>query len=134
MADWIVNQRDVDVEHQVWHWEDQTYERYRQHLSVVLGNTPDAPHPFDVELTRVPPGARPCPVHAHKERWEFFIVVEGRASIERDGEEVEVGQGACFMQPAGTRHRIRNASNVDDLVFYVIANEVEDETTERVRV
>ena len=38
------------------------------------------------------------------------------------------------MQPAGTRRRIRNASDADDLVFYVIANEVEDETTERVRV
>ena len=32
------------------------------------------------------------------------------------------------------RHRIRNASDADDLVFYVVANEVEDESTERVRV
>ena len=134
MADWIVDQCDVDVEHQVWHWQDQTYERYRQHLSVALGNTPDAPHPFDVELTRVPPGARPCPVHAHSERWEFFIITEGRACVERDGEESEFGQGSCFIQPAGTRHRIRNASDADDLVFYVVANEVEDESTERVRV
>tara|TARA_Y100001933_G_scaffold174904_1_gene173440 strand:+ start:720 stop:836 length:117 start_codon:yes stop_codon:yes gene_type:complete len=38
------------------------------------------------------------------------------------------------MQPTGTRHHIRNASDADDLVFYVVANEVEDEPTERVRV
>ena len=47
-----------------------------------------------------------------------------------DGETALVGPGDCFMQPAGTRHRVRNASPDEDLVYYVIANEVEGgETT-----
>ena len=55
--------------------------------------------------------------------WEFFIVVSGRAVVDREGESTEVVAGDCFMQQAGTRHRIRNGSDSEDLVFYVIANE-----------
>ena len=127
MSIWKINLKDVPVEHQQWHWQDNTYERHRQHISVALGNTKDNPHPFDVELTRVPPGARPCPVHVHSHQWEFFIIVSGKAIVQREGETVEAVVGDCLMQPAGTRHRIRNSSETEDLVFYVIANEHKDE-------
>ena len=133
MADWIVNTNDVEEEHQEWSWESGNYARYPKHISVALGNT-DANHPFDVELTRLAPGQRPCPVHAHSHRWEFFIIVSGSAIIQRDGEEVSGKAGDCFIQPAETRHRIRNGSETEELTYYVIANEDEQDSGERFEV
>jgi mannose-6-phosphate isomerase-like protein (cupin superfamily) len=133
MPDWIVNSNELEEEHQQWSWESGNYNRYRKHISVALGNT-DEQHPFDVELTRLAPGEKPCPVHAHTHRWEFFIVVSGRAAVQRDGQESEAVEGDCFMQPAGIRHRIRNASDTEDLVYYVIANENPEDTGERFEV
>lgn len=130
--DWIVNTNDLEEEHQQWSWETGNYERYRRHVSVALGNAEDRPHPFDVELTRVPPGQKPCPVHAHGKRWEFFIVVSGTGTVHRNGETADVRAGDCFVQPADTEHRIANASETEDLVYYVIANEVEPDTVRRV--
>ena len=66
MTPWKINLDDVPEEHQKWTWSTGNYERYRRHVSVALGNTSETPHPFDVELTRLPPGARPCPVHSHE--------------------------------------------------------------------
>ena len=132
MAEWKLNIEEVPVERQKWEWDGNKYERFRQHISVALGNSGDNPHPFDVELTRVSPGKTPCPVHAHESTWELFIVVSGTAKVYREGREQDVLAGDCFIQPAGTRHRIRNASNDEDLVFYVIANEVKNEKTERI--
>ena len=134
MQDWKINIDQVPEELQEWSWREGNYKRYRQHVSVALGNTEEDPHPFDVELTRLPPGARPCPVHAHSHRWEFFMIVSGQAIVQRDGETTEAVQGDCLMQPPGTRHRIGNASETDDLVYYVIANEYEEDSGERFEV
>ena len=134
MNTWLISQNDIEEEHQQWSWEDGNYERFRRHLSVALGNTEADPHPFDVELTRLPPGAKPCPVHAHANRWEFFIVVSGTGHVHRNGEIVDVKAGDCFMQPGGTRHRIWNASDTEELTYYVIANEVESDSVERFEV
>lgn len=129
MDQWKIHIDEVPERHQVWQWQAGNYERYRREISVALGNTEGSRHPFDVELTRLPPGARPCPIHVHDNRWEFFIVVSGRGIIDRNGEAVEAVVGDCFMQPPGTKHRIRNASETEELVYYVIANEPEGEDT-----
>lgn len=123
---WKIHIDDGPEQHQIWSWEGHDYERYRKHLSVALGN--DGSHPFDVELTRVPPGAAPCPVHEHSAMWEFFLIVSGTGEVHRNGQTAMVRAGDCFVQPAGTRHRVRNASDTEDLVFYVIANESSGET------
>ncbi|MCC7263395.1 MAG: cupin domain-containing protein [Candidatus Latescibacteria bacterium] len=120
---WKINLDEVPKQHQVWNWAGAQYERTHQHISVALGNTKESPHPFDVELTHVPPGAAPCPVHSHTRWWEFFIVVSGQGEISRNGELFEVGPGDCFIQPPNTQHRIRNRSQTEDLVYYVITNE-----------
>lgn len=120
---WRTNIEHVKEEFQRWSWEGTQYERGRRHVSVALGNVAGAHHPFDVEMTRVPPGAAPCPVHSHSRVWELFIILSGRGEVSRNGQTAAVGPGDCFMQPAGTRHRLRNASGEEDLVYYVIANE-----------
>jgi len=134
MSNWKVNLDEVSEEHQVWTWKDGSYERFRKRISAALGNSPETLHPFDVERVRVPPGARPCPVHRHSRQWELFIVVSGRGTVRRDGQTAEVGPGDCFIQPAGTAHRIANADESRDLVFYVIANEDASEQGERLEV
>ncbi len=126
MKPWRIHLDDVPEEHQQWSWEDHDYERFRKRISVALGN--DRSHPFDVELVRVPPGAAPCPVHEHSTMWELFIIVSGTGLVHRGDETSTVTTGDCFMQSAGTRHRVRNASASEDLVFYVIANETLTET------
>ena len=132
MPEWIVSTDEMAEEEQNWSWKSGSYRRFRRHISVALGNDPDTPHPFDVELTRVPPGEKPCPVHVHDNRWEFFIVVSGIGHVHRNGDIFNVKAGDCLMQPAKTRHRIFNASDKEDLVYYVIANECEDDTGDRV--
>ena len=130
MPSWKIHLDDVPCELQKWSWEDGTYERTRQHISVALGNDDETPHPFDVELTTVSPGAAPCPVHSHTRYWEFFIVVSGRGEISRNGDTFEARAGDCFVQPPGTEHRVRNVSDREPLVYYVIANEdAANETT-----
>ena len=47
MPNWKINIEDVPVEHQTWQWEEGHYERYRQHISIALGNSEMQPHPFD---------------------------------------------------------------------------------------
>lgn len=122
---WKIHIDDVQEQVQRWTWEGADYERYRRHISVALGNAAQSRHPFDVELTRLAPGRAPCPVHAHSATWEFFLIVSGRGEVHRDGQTHAVVAGDCFLQPAGTRHRLRNASDTEDLLFYVIANEPE---------
>ena len=133
MADWIVNIDNVEEEHQQWSWQTSNYDRYRKHISVALGNT-EGHHPFDLELTRLAPGQKPCPIHAHSHRWEFFIIVSGKALVNQNGEETEAVAGDCFMQPAGTKHRIQNGSDTKDLIYYIIATEHEEDSVERVEV
>ena len=123
---WKIHIDEVPEEPQTWSWEGHTYQRVHQHVSRALGN--DGSHPFDVELTRVPPGAAPCPVHEHSATWELFIIVSGQGEVHRNGETATVRAGDCFVQPAGTRHRVRNASETEELVFWVVANEAVGET------
>ena len=127
MADWKIHIDDVPEQLQEWSWEGNDYRRYRKHVSVALGH--DGDHPFDVELVRLPPGATPCPVHEHSAMWEFFVIVAGEGEVHRNGDTAAVRAGDCFMQPAGTRHRVRNVSETDELLFYVIANEGPTQTT-----
>lgn len=129
--DWKINIEDVEEEHQAWSWEEGHYERDRKHISVALGNVEASSHPFDVELTRLTPGGIPCPVHAHSNRWELFIIVSGKAVVQRNGKETVAIEGDCFIQPPDTRHRIRNASQTEELAYYVIADEPAVDSVER---
>ena len=118
-----VNLADVPVQHQ--QWGDGRYDRKRRHLSAALGHLREKRHPFDVEYTVVAPGCFNCPHHSHSRMTEFFIIVAGRGRVERNDEVFEVGPGDIFIQPPGTFHHILNASETEDLAFYIIADEVD---------
>jgi mannose-6-phosphate isomerase-like protein (cupin superfamily) len=115
--------------------ENQKYKRLRRHVSRALGSGKDGNplHPFDVEMTRISPRHYNCPQHAHPEMDEFFIITEGQGIMYRGDEEFPIKVGDCFYQPKGTFHRMFNTSETDYLVFFVIANEVEDSGVEILR-
>src|SRR3954469_18128415 len=60
-------------------------------ISEELGRKPQSTdlmerHPFDVEITRIPPGKTPCPYHSHSAQWEFYHVISGRGLVRhKDG-------------------------------------------------
>jgi hypothetical protein len=54
-----------------------------KHISEALGRKPLSMdlrerHPFDVEISRIPPGKSPCPYHSHSAQWEFYYVLSGQ--------------------------------------------------------
>lgn len=121
----VINLSNVPEIQNFW-GENQRYKRVRKHISKALGSGVDGPtHPFDVELTRLLPRHHNCPLHAHPEQAEFFVIVSGEGIMYRNEEEHAIKSGDCFYQTPGTFHRLFNTSENEDLVFYVIANEVE---------
>jgi len=65
------------------------FHAFRRHISLALGAPRDAGvagggHPFDVELTRLPPGATNCPFHAHAGQWELYLILSGVGEIRSD--------------------------------------------------
>jgi uncharacterized cupin superfamily protein len=99
---------------------------FRRHISEALGAPRDAGlarggHPFDVELTRVPPGATNFPFHAHAAQWEVYLILSGSGEL-RAGEGVTVViAGDAFVCPPGEAHQLKNVGT-EDLVYYVIAD------------
>ena len=130
----FINVEDVPEKENFW-GENQKYKRLRRDLSRALGSGVEGNpvHPFDVELTRILPRHYNCPQHHHPNMDEFFIIVSGEGIMFRGDEEYPVKTGDCFYQPQGTYHRLYNTSETDYLVFYVIANEVEDASAEILR-
>jgi mannose-6-phosphate isomerase-like protein (cupin superfamily) len=45
--------------------------------------------------------------HSHAETDDFFLVLEGKLTIELPDGEVELGPGELFVVPRGVRHRPR---------------------------
>ena len=125
----LINITDVPKIDNFW-GENQRYKRKRKHISKALGSGEGKPtHPFDVEMTAILPRHHNCPQHAHPEMAEFFIIASGEGIMYRDDAEYPIREGDCFYQPAGTYHRMFNTSETDELVFYVIANEVANPST-----
>jgi uncharacterized cupin superfamily protein len=78
--------------------------------------------PFEVEFVRLHPGKLNFPCHAHQVGWEYYIVLSGKGEVRREDRWFEVGAGDNFVQKPGTAHQIRNPSETEDLLYYVIAD------------
>ena len=103
------------------------YHSFCKDVSVSLGapqhiGGPGEPHPFDLQIRRLPPGKSVCPYHAHTTQWELFVVVSGTGTVRRDGAIHTVRAGDAFIHSPGTAHQITNASATEDLVVQIVAN------------
>jgi len=95
-------------------------------VSEALGRTPDSTdvnerHPFDVEISRIPPGKSACPYHSHSAQWEFFHIISGHGSVRHREGTTPIETGDAFIFRPGEPHEIINNSG-EDLIMYVVAD------------
>ncbi len=80
-------------------------------------------HPFDVEISRVPPGKANYPYHSHSSQWEFYHVISGRGTVRHKDGATLIGPGDAFLFPPGEPHQLLNpADSTEDLVVCVVAD------------
>src|ERR1051326_2293033 len=78
-------------------------------------------HPFDVEITRVPPGKSNCPYHSHSAQWEFYHVISGKGLVRHNDGKTVIEAGDAFLFKPGEPHQLINDSS-QDLRLYVVAD------------
>ena len=102
------------------------YHRFLRDVALAFRNPKSGPEPpgqppFEVELVRLPPGARNFPFHSHAAEWEFYLILSGAGKMRAGRNSVSLNPGDCVMNPPGEPHQIMNAGK-EDLLYYVIAN------------
>lgn len=95
-------------------------------ISEELGRKPDSTdvkerHPFDVEISRIPPRKSACPYHSHSAQWEFYHVISGKGTVRHAGGRTSIEVSDAFIFPPGEPHEIINDSS-EELVLYVVAD------------
>jgi uncharacterized cupin superfamily protein len=103
------------------------YHLFRRHLSLALSGKPDAGtwgggHPFDLEMVRVPPGAKNFPLHQHAAQWELYLIVSGRGEVTNGTETRALEAGDTMMFAPGSPHQLANSGS-EDFIYYVIADQ-----------
>jgi len=74
------------------------------------GPKPTAQPPFEVELVRLPPGAKNFPFHSHATEWEFYLIVSGTGKVRAGKLTRALQAGDCVLNPPGEPHQIINTS------------------------
>ncbi len=95
-------------------------------VSEALGRKPASTdlrerHPFDVEISRIPPGRSLCPYHSHSAQWEFYHVLSGSGQVRDSQSFTAVEPGDAFIFEPGQPHQIINNGS-EDLILYVVAD------------
>ncbi len=125
-----INTREVVEE--TWASPKGRYGGSCRELSVALGRKPASTdlrerHPFDVEITRIPPGKCGFPYHSHSAQWEFYHVIGGIGVVRHEEGITPVEPGDAFFFEPNQPHQITN-TGTEDLVFYTIADNPIGET------
>jgi uncharacterized cupin superfamily protein len=95
-------------------------------ISVALGRKPLSTdlkerHPFDVEITRIPPRQTPYPYHSHSAQWEFYHVISGKGIVRDEDGTTPIEAGDAFIFPPDEPHQFTN-DGTEDLILYVVAD------------
>jgi len=67
--------------------------------------------------------------HMHREQEEVYLVLDGRAMVDVDGEQLLVGEREALAVPVRAWHRVTNVG-VGPLTFYVVAAPPVDDDAE----
>lgn len=78
-------------------------------------------HPFDVEITRIPPGCTPYPYHLHSAQWEFYQVISGGGVVRHEDGTTAIETGDAFIFQPNEPHQLTNDGE-EDLVLFVVAD------------
>jgi uncharacterized cupin superfamily protein len=115
-----------DIKEDEWKSPGGKYAARFTGISEALGRDPKSfdlskRHPFDLELTRLPPGKPMGPYHSHSAQWEFYLVISGKGSVRSEEGTTEVVAGDAFVFGPNEAHQLTN-SGTEDFVYYVIAD------------
>ena len=80
---------------------------------------------FAVIEARERRGAEP-PRHVHSREDEFIYVLEGRVTVERDGEQFDAQPGMWLFLPRGSQHRVSVESAEARLLVMLAPSGIED--------
>ncbi|HEX8077608.1 MAG TPA: cupin domain-containing protein [Chthoniobacterales bacterium] len=115
-----------DVAENSWASPKGKFGGFSKDISIALGRKPfssdlNERHPFDVELSRIPPGKIPYPYHSHSAQWEFYYVLSGKAVVRHKEGTTPIEAGDAFLFPPDEPHTFLNDS-AEDLVMFIIAD------------
>lgn len=118
-------------------WESQRspgrkFARDQRRISEALGRDPRSTdinkrHPFDVDITKIPPATASCPYHSHSAQWEFYIVISGRGKVRHAEGSMVIAPGDAFLFKHNEPHQLINDQD-EDLLIYVVADNPVGET------
>jgi uncharacterized cupin superfamily protein len=99
---------------------------FGKEVSEALGRKPQSTdlrerHPFDVEISRIPPGKSACPYHSHSAQWEFYHVISGAGIVRHKDGTTPIEPGDAFIFEPGEPHEVINNGS-QDLVLYLVAD------------
>src|SRR5207302_5704273 len=114
-----VNVRDLTEE--LWSSPKKKYVGAGKELSIALRHDDGRPHPFDIEILRIPPGKTPYPFHSHSAQWEFYHVILGQGMARDEDGMTPIVAGDAFIFGPGEAHQLINNS-AEDLLIYVVAD------------
>ena len=111
-----------DVAEETWSSPKGKFGGASKEISIALGRKPFSTdlterHPFDVELTRIPPGKIPYPYHAHSAQWEFYYVLSGKGVVRHQEGTTAIESGDALIFPPEEPHTFRNDGSEDLLMF-----------------
>jgi len=117
--------RKLEVAQRQIHWlKPRSFGRPRTQTAI---HGPPRTPSFDVEITRIPPGATPYPYHSHSAQWEFYHVISGKGIVRDQQGTTPIETGDAFIFEPGQPHQITN-NGTEDLVIYTIADNPIGET------
>ena len=114
------------LEEVAWSSPKGKFGGFGKEVSEALGRDPLSTdlrkrHPFDVEISRIPPGKSACPYHSHSAQWEFYHVIAGRGRVRHAEGTNPIGPGDAFLFEPGQAHELIN-DGPEDLIFYLVAD------------
>src|SRR5256714_8907311 len=120
-----------DIAEDSWSSPSGKFGGASKELSVALGRKPFSTdlkerHPFDVELTRIPPGKTAYPYHSHSAQWEFYYVLSGNGVVRHKDGTTPVEAGDAFIFQPEEPHTVTNDGTEDVLIFIIAAKPIGD--------
>src|SRR3954452_6649377 len=110
-----------DVAEESWGSPSGKFAGAGKEISIALGRKPVSTdlkerHPFDVELTRIPPGKIAYPYHSHSAQWEFYYVLSGKGLMRHKDGEPPIDAGDAFIFQPEEPHTLANDGSEDLLI------------------
>lgn len=116
-----------DIPEVSWSSPKGKFGGFGKELSEALGRNPASTdlnerHPFDVEISRIPPGQSACPYHSHSAQWEFYHVISGKGIVRHKDGATPIEAGDAFIFKPGEPHQLTNSDSSQDLILYIVAD------------